>query len=153
MSSPGTPPANGHIDPTQAAHAHIQNAGSAVGEDRLPGEPAEAAPGALGPEIRSYLLGLLLAIVLTVASFWALHTHLIYGPGIMMAIVALALAQMGIHLVFFLHLTTAPDNINNALALAFGVLMAGLIVFGSVWVMHHLNHNMVPMQQLLQMQP
>lgn len=88
-------------------HVHPHDAGSVVGEDRLPGEPSEAAPGALAPEIRNYLIGLGLAILLTVGSFWALHTDLIYGPGIMMAIVVLALAQMGIHLVFFLHLTTA----------------------------------------------
>jgi len=50
---------------------------------------------------------------------------------------------MGIHLVFFLHLTTAPDNTNNALALAFGVLIVGLVVFGSVWIMWHLNVNLM----------
>ncbi len=142
------------VDPsasTDQMHPHGPDAGSVVGGDRLPGEPADAGPGALGPEIRGYLIGLALAIVLTVAAFWALHTHLIYGPGIMMAIVVLAVAQMGIHLVFFLHLTTAPDNINNALALTFGVLIVGLIVFGSVWVMAHLNHNMLPARELVQM--
>ena len=51
----------------------------------------------------------------------------------------------GVHLVFFLHITTAPDNTNNVLALAFGVLIVGLIVFGSLWIMGNLNHNMVPM--------
>ncbi len=132
-------------------HPRGPDAGSVVGEDRLPGEPTEAGPGMLGPEIRGYLIGLALAIVLTVASFWALHTNLIYGPGIMMAIVVLAVAQMGIHLVYFLHLTTAPDNMNNALALTFGVLIVGLIVFGSVWVMAHLNHNMMPARELIQM--
>jgi cytochrome o ubiquinol oxidase operon protein cyoD len=133
------------------------SAGSHAGEDRVPGAPDGAGtdaaePAGLGAEIGSYLLGLGLAIVLTVASFWTLGTHLIYGPGVVMAIVVLAVAQMGIHLVFFLHLTTSPDNLNNALALAFGVLIVGLIVFGSVWVMDHLNHNMLPMQQLLRMQ-
>ena len=128
------------------------DAGSVVGEDRLPGEPEEMGPGALADEVRSYLIGLALSVLLTGAAFWALHTNLIYGPGIMMAIVVLAVAQMGIHLVFFLHLTTAPDNLNNALALAFGVLIVGLVVFGSVWVMNHLNHNMLPALQLMQMQ-
>ena len=132
--------------------AHDFDAGSVVGEDRLPGEPSAAAPGALGAEIRGYLIGLALSVLLTIAAFWALHTPLIYGPSIMMAIVVLAVAQMGIHLVFFLHLTTAPDNLNNALALAFGVLIVGLIVFGSVWVMNHLNQNMLPNLQLMQMQ-
>ena len=64
----------------------------------------------------------------------------------------LAIAQMGVHLVFFLHITTGPDNINNVLALAFGVLIVMLLVFGSLWIMAHLNHNMMPMEQLMQMQ-
>ena len=70
-------------------------------------------------------------------------------PPFPIALAALAVGQMGIHLVFFLHLTTAPDNTNNALALAFGVLICGIIVFGSVWIMAHLNHNLMPMNQLL----
>jgi cytochrome o ubiquinol oxidase subunit IV len=126
------------------------DAGSRVGEDRVPGAPPEAPPS-LAAEVGRYLLGLALAILLTVASFWAIGTHLIYGPGIVMAIVVLAIAQMAIHLVFFLHLTTAPDNANNALALAFGILIVGLIMIGSLWVMTHLNHNMIPMQELTQM--
>jgi cytochrome o ubiquinol oxidase operon protein cyoD len=98
------------------------------------------------------VFGLGLATLLTLASFWAANTSLIYGPGIPVALATLAVAQMGIHLVFFLHLTTAPDNTNNVLALAFGVLIVGLVVFGSVWIMAHLNHNLMPMQQLMQMQ-
>jgi cytochrome o ubiquinol oxidase subunit IV len=61
-----------------------------------------------------------------------------------MAIAVFAVAQMGIHLVFFLHITTAPDNTNNVLALAFGLLIAGLVVFGSLWIMQHLNQNLMP---------
>lgn len=127
-------------------------AGSRVGEDRVSGEESERRPGALAEEVRGYVVGLALATLLTIATFWAAHTHLIYGPGIVMALVVFAIAQMGVHLVFFLHLTTAPDNTNNVLALAFGILIAGLIVFGSLWVMNHLNHNMIPMQQLIDMQ-
>ncbi|HEX4078874.1 MAG TPA: cytochrome o ubiquinol oxidase subunit IV [Rhizomicrobium sp.] len=93
--------------------------------------------------LSTYLIGLGLAVLLTAASFWAVNTNLIYGPGIPVALATLAVAQMGIHLVFFLHLTTAPDNTNNALALAFGILIVGLIVFGSVWIMWHLNINLM----------
>jgi cytochrome o ubiquinol oxidase subunit IV len=57
-----------------------------------------------------------------------------------------------VHLVFFLHITTAPDNANNILALAFGVLIVCLIVFGSLWVMGHLSYNMPSMDQLMRMQ-
>lgn len=102
--------------------------------------------------LRTYLIGLGLAILLTMASFWAAQTHLIYGPGISVAIVVFAIAQMGIHLVFFLHITTDPDNANNVLALAFGILIACLVIFGSLWIMANLNHNMLPMQQMMDMQ-
>jgi cytochrome o ubiquinol oxidase operon protein cyoD len=103
-------------------------------------------------EIRGYVIGLALAAALTAASFWAAGTDLIYRPGIPIALAALAIAQMGVHLVFFLHMTTAPDNTNNALALAFGVLIVGLVVFGSLWIMGHLNHNMMSMPDLMRMQ-
>jgi cytochrome o ubiquinol oxidase operon protein cyoD len=59
---------------------------------------------------------------------------------------------MGIHLVFFLHITSGPDNTNNVLALAFGLLIVLLVVGGSVWIMAHLNANMMPMDRLMQMQ-
>jgi cytochrome o ubiquinol oxidase subunit IV len=52
----------------------------------------------------------------------------------------------------FLHITTAPDNTNNILALAFGVLIVALVVAGSVWIMYHLNGNLMPTEQIMQMQ-
>lgn len=119
--------------------------------DSAPGDDRDAG-ASLRARVWSYLLGLVLAAGLTVASFWAVDTKLIYGPGIPTAISVLALAQMGIHLIFFLHITTAPDNTNNILALAFGVLIAFLVVLGSLWIMAHLNHNMLPMHELMQMQ-
>jgi len=127
------------------------DAGSRVGEDRVPGAPHPER--SLGEEIRGYVLGLALAIALTVAAFWAAGTHLIYGPGIAMAILVLAVAQMGIHLIFFLHITTDPDSTNNILALAFGVLAVCLIVFGSLWVMEHLNQSMPAMSEIRHLQP
>ena len=127
---------------------HDRGAGHAAYEDHAPGdEPEESA----GHWVRNYLIGLGFAVVLTIASFWAAATHLIWGPAVPMALVTLAIAQMGVHLVFFLHVTTGPDNTNNVLALAFGILVVFLIVFGSIWIMGHLNQNMMPMQQLMQM--
>jgi cytochrome o ubiquinol oxidase operon protein cyoD len=102
-------------------------------------------------DLMTYVIGLGLAIGLTIASFWAAGTHLIYGPGVAMALITLAVAQMGVHLVFFLRITTAPDNTNNVLALAFGVLIVCLVVFGSIWIMSHLNHSMTPMNETMQM--
>lgn len=125
------------------------DAGSHVGEDRPPGAPGVTRT--LEREIGGYLLGLALAIALTATSFWAVGAQSIYGPGVALGLLVLAVAQMGIHLIFFLHITAAPDNANNILALAFGVLIVCLIVFGSVWVMTHLNYNMAPIDQLMRM--
>ena len=128
-------------------------------DDDFDPDAEDVAPGVIdAPEhsiragIQGYLMGLGLAILLTIASFYVAKTHLIWGPGIPVALVVLAIAQIGIHLVFFLHITTAPDNTNNLLALAFGVLIVALIVAGSVWIMYHLNENLMPAEQIMQMQ-
>ena len=118
--------------------------------DSAPGDEFEAT--SVRERVGHYVVGLALAILLTIASFWSAHTHLIYGPGIPVAVSVLAIAQMGIHLVFFLHITTAPDNTNNVLALAFGILIAALVVLGSIWIMTHLSHNVMSMEQIMRMQ-
>lgn len=113
------------------------------GVDAAPGEQ-DAGPHATATGVRNYLIGLALAAALTAGSFWvASGTGLIYRPGVPMALAALAVAQMGVHLAFFLHITTGPDNTNNALALAFGVLIVGIVIAGSLWIMYHLNINMM----------
>ena len=113
--------------------------------DHAPGdEPAqghEVAEGVVG-----YLIGLGLAVLLTAVSFFIAGTSLVWHPSIPIALVVLAIAQIGVHLVFFLHITTGPDNVNNILALAFGVLIVFLLIVGSLWIMYNLNQNMGPMQ-------
>jgi len=121
------------------------DAGSYVGADRPPGGVLDIEAYPVRREVGGYVTGFALAIALTIASFWVTHTGLIYGPALAVALLALAVAQMGIHLVFFLHITTDPDNTNNVMALAFGVLIVCLVVFGSIWVMAHMNQNMMPM--------
>ena len=111
--------------------------------DSAPGEGGDFGEHSVSEAVRNYLIGLVLASALTVASFWvASGTALLYDPGVLMGLAALAVAQMGVHLVFFLHITTGADNTNNALALAFGGLIVGLVIAGSVWIMFHLNANM-----------
>jgi cytochrome o ubiquinol oxidase subunit IV len=117
-------------------------------------QPGDAAPGDepaydVAANVRSYVIGLALATLLTVASFWVLHTKLVWAPGIGMALAVFAVAQMGVHLVFFLHITTGPDNTNNVLALAFGVLIVSLVVIGSLWIMANLDHHHMPMNELM----
>lgn len=120
-------------------------------DDVAPGV-MQAGRGRAWEGVQGYVVGLALAALLTVASFYVAGTHQIWGPGIPVALVVLAIAQMGVHLVFFLHITTAPDNTNNVLALAFGLLIVALVVGGSLWIMYHLNHNMMPMDRMMHMQ-
>jgi cytochrome o ubiquinol oxidase operon protein cyoD len=97
-------------------------------------------------------VGLLLAVMLTAASFASSSSYLVWGPSIPVLLAVLAIAQMGVHLVFFLHISTAPDSTNNVLSLAFGVFVVGLVIFGSMIIVTNLNHNMMPTDQLMDMQ-
>ena len=110
--------------------------------DRAPGEHADGGDVVRG--IRTYLFGLGLAALLTAGSFYLSYTHLVYGPAVPVALIVFAVAQIGVHLIFFLHLTTAPDNINNTMALAFGTLIVLLLIGGTLWIMAHMTANMMP---------
>ena len=119
-------------------------------DDLAPGD--ENAHGEITSGIIGYLVGFVLAVALSILSFYIARSTLVWAPSIPIALSVLALAQMGVHLVFFLHITSGPDSVNNVLALAFGLLIVMLLVFGSLWIMIHLNHNMLPMDRVMQMQ-
>jgi cytochrome o ubiquinol oxidase subunit IV len=119
--------------------------------DIAPGDEGRDG-GGLTRRMIGYLIGLALAVLLTATSFFVAGTDLVWQPSIPVALVVLAIAQMGVHLVFFLHITTGPDNTNNVMALAFGVLIVILLIGGSLWIMANLNHNMMPMDQIMRMQ-
>ena len=114
--------------------------------DRAPGDasPPPETVSATRADVGIYTLGLALAVILTGTSFWVANTSLIWAPGVPLGLAVLAIAQMGIHLVFFLHITTGPDNTNNVLALAFGLLIVFLVIAGSLWIMHNLHDTIMP---------
>ena len=145
-------------------HGASRQGSSSSGHGQKSGNPAhghatDTAPGdesASGHEVAKgltgYFMGLVFAVALTLASFLLPETNLVWGPSLGMALVVFAIAQMGVHLVFFLHITTGPDNTNNVMALAFGVLIVFLLIAGSLWIMGHVNENMLPMDQIMNMQ-
>ncbi|HEX8809752.1 MAG TPA: cytochrome o ubiquinol oxidase subunit IV [Xanthobacteraceae bacterium] len=116
----------------------------APGDERADGR--EIAEGIIG-----YLIGLGISVLLTIVAFYVSGTTLVWQPSIPAALIVLAVAQMGVHIVFFLHITTGPDSTNNVMALMYGVLIVFVLIVGSVWIMTHLNH-MIPMERLMQMQ-
>jgi cytochrome o ubiquinol oxidase operon protein cyoD len=129
----------------EGRRAELHETDLAPGDERL--SDSDASDGMLG-----YLVGLALASLLTGTSFFISQTGLVWRPSIPVALAVLAIAQMGVHLVFFLHITTGRDSVNNVMALAFGVLIVFLVITGSLWIMSHLNHNMMPMGQIMNMQ-
>ena len=118
-------------------------------------EDLNVAPGSphdsLLSETLSYVVGLGLALLLTGISFWVASTPELWGPGVGVGLVVLAIAQMGVHLVFFLHITSGSDNTNNVLALAFGVMIVFLVMIGTIWIMAHLSY-MSPDPEMMNLQ-
>ena len=128
--------AGGHRAKGQGAHGGAHGGAHEGGH----GHDTDLAPGEeghhdVGKGIQGYLLGLAFAVALTLASFGVVHSAYVWAPAIPVALCVFAIAQMGVHLVFFLHITTGADNTNNIMALAFGILIVFLVVGGSVWIM------------------
>lgn len=111
--------------------------------ETAPGDESRQHADEFAGGVAGYVVGLGLAALLTVVSFVLPMTHLVWAPSLPVALAVLAIAQMGVHVVFFLHVTTGPDNVNNIMALAFGTLIVMLIIGGSLWVMHQMNVNMM----------
>ena len=101
----------------------------------------------------TYTIGYVLAALLTAASFAMATSHLLTPASLVAALVVLAIGQMVVHLIFFLHITTAPAQKTNILAVVLTLLIITLVVIGSLWIMSQLNLHMTPMDQLMQMQP
>ena len=102
----------------------------------------ESSHGSLG----SYVIGFGLSLLLTALSFGSVMSGLVPNHMILAAIALLAVAQLLVQLVFFLHLGVAPEQRNNTVIFAFTFLLIATIVAGSLWVMHNADVNMMPTQ-------
>jgi len=112
-----------------------------VFDDRTPGVE-EHEPSA---SYVSYTVGLALAILATIASFVVSQTNLLWPPGVAVGLLVLAFAQIGVHLVFFLHLGSGSESTNNIVALAYGMWIVFLVIAGSIWIIANLHTNMMDM--------
>jgi len=102
----------------------------------------EAAHGTFN----SYMTGFVLSVILTVIPFWLVMGKVIESPVTTAGIVmALGAVQIVVHMVYFLHMNTKSEGGWNALALTFTVVIVVITLSGSLWVMHNLNANMMPM--------
>lgn len=102
--------------------------------------------GASHGSLKSYLTGFAIAVVLTVVPFWMVMDQVLDSFTVALIIMALAGVQMVVHLIFFLHMDAKSESGWNMMALLFTILIVSIVLIGSLWVMFHLNTNMmIPM--------
>lgn len=89
------------------------------------------------------VIGLIASIALTLAAYAAVVGHLLSGSALMMAIMALALAQMVVQLLCFLDLGFESGSRWRLATFLSTVVFILVIVVGSIWIMSHLNYNMM----------
>ena len=95
--------------------------------------------------LKSYATGLFLSCILTAIPFWLViskNVNRFPAPGLVL--LGFAVLQIVVHMVYFLHMNTKSEGGWSILALIFTVILVLIMLFGSVWVMDHLNHNMMP---------
>ncbi|MBU6502553.1 MAG: cytochrome o ubiquinol oxidase subunit IV [Burkholderiales bacterium] len=115
---------------------------SAAGHAQVSGPDLHEHQGSL----RGYLTGFLLAAILTVIAFWLVMGHVFASRELtIFTVLALAAVQIVVHMVYFLHLDTRSEDGWNMLALIFTVVLVGIVLGASIWVMYNENANMMPM--------
>jgi cytochrome o ubiquinol oxidase operon protein cyoD len=95
--------------------------------------------------LRDYLIGFALSVVLTAIPFWLVMTMPLPVGATAAIIMGFAVAQIVVHMVFFLHMTPKAEGGWSLTSLVFTIIVLGIALAGSLWVMHHLNTNMMPM--------
>jgi cytochrome o ubiquinol oxidase operon protein cyoD len=102
--------------------------------------------------MKSYMTGFVLSVILTVIPFWLVMTEAITDKNVTIAIVVvLAAVQIVVHMIYFLHMNTKSDSGWTMMALIFTIIVVVIALSGSLWVMYHLNTNMMPVHDMRNM--
>jgi cytochrome o ubiquinol oxidase operon protein cyoD len=102
--------------------------------------------------LRSYLIGFGLSVVLTAIPFWLVMTGALADNQMTaFVIMAFAVIQIVVHMIYFLHMNARSESGWTMMALIFTIVMVVIALVGSLWVMHHLNTNMMPGHDMSQM--
>lgn len=112
------------VDHLQHGHGHDHGAGHAT--------------------VKSYLIGFVLSVILTAIPFALTMTGALPASALVPVILILGVIQIVVHLYFFLHMNASSSQVWNNAAFVFTVIIVGILIVGSIWVMTHLNHNMAP---------
>lgn len=98
--------------------------------------------------LKSYLTGFILAVILTVIPFGLVMTGTVAHGTAVAVVVGLGVLQILVHLRYFLHMGAGSENGWTNVSFLFTLIVVGILVAGSVWIMYHLNHNMMPMNTM-----
>ena len=120
--------------------AHIETAGhGAHGHDDHDDGPVSHST------FKGYMTGFVLAVILTAIPFWLVMGKVFDKPSTTAFIIlGFAVVQIVVHMIYFLHLDAKSESGWNMLALIFTLVLVVITLSGSLWVMYHLNHNMMP---------
>lgn len=103
-----------------------------------------SSDGAAHGSLRSYVTGFLLSVVLTAVPFGLIMWGAAPSATAIPICICLAVAQILVHLVYFLHMNGSSSQTWNVAAFVFTLVVVAILVVGSLWVMYHLNANMMP---------
>ncbi|MCD1265306.1 cytochrome o ubiquinol oxidase subunit IV [Shinella sp. AETb1-6] len=102
----------------------------------------EAAHGSF----KSYVTGFILSVILTAIPFWLVMGGVLDSKLLTAVLVmGIGVVQIFVHMIYFLHMNTRSEGGWTMMALIFTLVIVGIAIAGSLWVMHHLNTNMMPM--------
>ncbi|WP_108662870.1 cytochrome o ubiquinol oxidase subunit IV [Acuticoccus kandeliae] len=101
-----------------------------------------------GGTLKDYVTGFVLSVILTAIPFWLVMTNALDDAALTAIIImAFAAVQIVVHMVYFLHMNAKSDNGWTMMALIFTIVIVAIALIGSLWVMFHLNANMMPPMQ------
>jgi cytochrome o ubiquinol oxidase operon protein cyoD len=104
--------------------------------------------------VKGYLIGFFLSVVLTAIPFWLVMAKVLPPTVTSIIVLALAAMQMVVHIVYFLHLDRKSQGGWNLLALVFTAIVLFILLSGTIWVMLHMNENMMPVDpQMMRTMP
>lgn len=105
--------------------------------------------GAYHATHRGYVIGFVLSVLLTALPFWLVMGKVLPTPGLTAAaVLGLAAVQVVVHMVYFLHMNTRVEEGWSLLSLLFTAVLVFILLAGSIWVMYHLNTNMMPVHDM-----
>ncbi len=127
-------------DHDHGGHGHGHGAGHGAGN------------GVGHGSLRTYMTGFILSVILTAIPFWLVMTGVIHNKSAtLLTIAALAVVQIVVHMVYFLHMNSRVEGGWSILALIFTLILVVIALIGSLWIIYHLNANMVPGRDMSQM--